>query len=206
MVKVEIDELRQKSDETAETFAETMAPAIASMAHAFTNDFVNALTSGQDALQAFRDFAKNIVNQIIATFLQMAVVNNILNAIFGKGGLNVEGFQPLPTISFGGGETGAQASGGAMMRGRPYLVGERGPEMFIPHTAGTLRNGNDTRSMMGGGRPIIINQNLNFATGVVPTVRAEVQRMLPQISEVTKSSVLEATVRGGNYRKGLMGA
>jgi len=41
---------------------------------------------------------------------------------------------------------------------------------------------------------------------VVPTVRAEVQRMLPQISEVTKSSVLEATRRGGNYRKGLLGA
>lgn len=92
-----------------------------------------------------------------------------------------------------------------MMRGKPYLVGERGPEMFVPHTAGTLRNGNDTRSMMGGGRPIIVNQNLNFSTGVVPTVRAEVQRMLPAISEVTKVSVLEATQRGGNYRRGLLG-
>lgn len=94
-----------------------------------------------------------------------------------------------------------------MIKGKPYLVGERGPEMFIPHTAGTLKNGNDTKSMMSGnGRPIIVNQNLNFSTGVVPTVRAEVQRMLPQISEITKTSVLEATRRGGNYRKGLLGA
>ncbi len=196
-----LKDLKTDTEETAATFAETMAPAIASLAHSFTNDFVAALTSGQNALSAFKDFAKSLVNQIIATFLQMAVVNQILNAIFGR----FDGFQALPTISFGGGQAGESASGGAMMRGKPYLVGERGPEMFVPHTAGTLRNGNDTRSMMGGGRPIIVNQNLNFATGVVPTVRAEVQRMLPQISEVTKVSVLEATQRGGNYRRGLLG-
>lgn len=196
-----LKDLKTDTEETAATFAETMAPAIASLAHSFTNDFVAALTSGQNALSAFKDFAKSLVNQIIATFLQMAVVNQILNAIFGR----FDGFQALPTISFGGGKTGESASGGAMMRGKPYLVGERGPEMFVPHTAGTLRNGNDTRSMMGGGRPIIVNQNLNFSTGVVPTVRAEVQRMLPAISEVTKVSVLEATQRGGNYRRGLLG-
>ncbi len=197
-----LKDLKTDVEETSASFAETMAPAIASLAHAFTNDFVNALTSGQNALSAFKDFAKSLVNQIIATFLQMAVVNQILNAIFGR----FEGFEKLPTISFGGGKVGESASGGAMMRGKPYLVGERGPEMFVPHTAGTLKNGNDTKGMMGGGRPIIVNQNLNFSTGVVPTVRAEVQRMLPQISEITKSSVLEATRRGGNYRKGLLGA
>lgn len=200
-LKDNLKDLKTDTEETAASFAETMAPAIASMAHSFTNDFVNALMSGQNALQSFKDFAKNLVSQIIATFLQMAVVNQILNAIFGR----FEGYTPLPTISFGGGQTGESASGGAMMRGKPYLVGERGPEMFVPHTAGTLRNGNDTRSMMGGGRPIIVNQNLNFSTGVVPTVRAEVQRMLPAISEVTKVSVLEATQRGGNYRRGLLG-
>ena len=201
-LKDDLKDLKDNADETAATFTETMAPAIASMAHSFTNDFVAALTSGQDALSSFKDFAKNLVNQIIATFLQMAVVNQILNAIFGR----FDGYKPLPTISFGGGQAGESASGGAMMRGKPYLVGERGPELFVPSVAGTLKNGNDTRGMMGGGRPIIVNQNLNFSTGVVPTVRAEVQRMLPQISEVTKSSVLEATRRGGNYRKGLLGA
>lgn len=200
-LKDNLKDLKTDTEETAASFAETMAPAIASMAHAFTNDFVAALTSGQNALSAFKDFAKSLVNQIIATFLQMAVVNKILNAIFGR----FDGFEALPTISLSGAGEG-KASGGALGRGKPYLVGERGPEMFVPHTAGTLRNGNDTRSMMGGGRPIVINQNLNFSTGVVPTVRAEVQRMLPQISEVTKSSVLEASRRGGNYRKGLLGA
>ena len=195
----EVEELRQKSDEAAETFGETMAPAIASLAHSFTNDFVSALTSGQDALRAFNDFAKNIVNQIIATFLQMAVVNQIINGIFA----GVGGFKPLPTIDVFGGS--GRASGGAVSRMKPYLVGERGPELFVPAVAGTIKNAADTRSMSSGGAPIVVNQNLNFSTGVVPTVRAEVAKMLPQISDATKTSVLEATRRGGNYRRGLLG-
>ena len=58
---------------------------------------------------------------------------------------------------------------------------------------------------MGGGTPIVIEQNINFATGVVPTVRAEVQNLLPEIAEVSKGAVLEAATRGGAFRRGLMG-
>ena len=91
-----------------------------------------------------------------------------------------------------------------MRRGQPFLVGERGPELFVPHTAGTLRNGNDTRSMGGAG--IVINQSINLTTGVAATVRSEVTKMMPTISEVTKASVLEAASRGGKFKRGLMGA
>ena len=194
-----LTELKTKTEETSDTFAETMAPAIASLAHSFTNDFVAALTSGQAALRAVNAFAKNIVNQIIATFLQMAVVNKIINGVFA----GVGGFRPLPEIEVFGG--GPRASGGSVGRMRPYLVGERGPELFIPAVAGTIKNAADTRSMSSGGAPIVVNQNLSFSTGVVPTVRAEIAKMLPQISDVTKTSVLEATRRGGNYRRGLLG-
>ena len=51
----------------------------------------------------------------------------------------------------------------------------------------------------------VINQSINFSTGIVPTVRAEVSRMLPQIADVTKSAVLESAQRGGQFRKGLAG-
>ena len=83
------------------------------------------------------------------------------------------------------------------------IVGERGPELMIPNTGGVIRNAHQTRGMMGQG--IVVNQNLNFSTGVVPTVRQEIVKMLPTISDVTKASVLEAASRGGTYRKGLLG-
>ena len=201
----ELEDLNTKTDETAETFKTTLAPAIQSMSLSFTNEFVQSLMDAGNALDAFKNLARNIVSQIISTFLQMAVVNKILNQIFGGGTFSELNFNGDGLFGMGITPATKQASGGAMMRGRPYLVGERGAELFIPNVAGTLKNAADTRGM-GGGPPIIINQNLNFSTGVVPTVRAEVQKLLPSISETTKQSVLDATRRGGAYRRGLLGA
>ena len=76
----------------------------------------------------------------------------------------------------------------------------------MPSTAGTVMNGMNTRSALAGaGAPIVINQSVNFSTGIVPTVRTEVLKMLPQIAEVTKASVAEAGSRGGSYRRSLLG-
>jgi len=127
------------------------------------------------------------------------VVNRIINSVLG-----LSGNAALPT---GGIISPAKnrAGGGSVNRNSAMVVGERGPEIFIPHSAGVIRNNHDSRNMMGGSG-IVVNQSLNFSTGVVPTVRAEVQKMLPDISEVTKVAVLEASARGGSFRKGLIGA
>lgn len=165
--------------------------------NAFTNDFVQSLMNGQKALVSFRDFAKSLVSQIITIFLQLEVVNKIINAVLG-----LEGDARLDS----GGiftERGS-AGGGTVQRGAATLVGERGPEIFVPHSAGVIRNNHDSRNMMGGSA-VVINQSVNFATGVVPTVRAEVAKMLPDISDVTKAAVLEASARGGSFRRGLLG-
>jgi hypothetical protein len=82
------------------------------------------------------------------------------------------------------------------------LVGERGPELFVPHSAGSIMNNADTRSAMGGGG-ISVVQNISFSTGVVPTVKAEITKMLPQIADVSKAAVLEANMRGGSFRRGM---
>jgi len=172
-----------------------MKATLVESSHAFSQDFVKGLLDGQDALAGFKDFAKNMVSQIIATFLQLAVVNQILNSIFG-----LSGNSALPTI----GSIGGKAGGGKMQAGRAMLVGERGPEIFVPDTSGTMRNNMDSMNM--GGNPVVINQSLNFSTGVVPTVRAEITKMLPQINDMTKAAVLEASARGGSFRKGLLGS
>jgi phage-related minor tail protein len=210
-------------EDVAITMSGEMQQAIINTSQAFTGDFVNALMDGKDALQSFKDFAKSLVAQIIQIFLQMAVVNNILNSVF-----NLTGANALPTInSIGGGSTssiptsgagsfaadianpnyfGARlAGGGAYQKGMPMLVGERGAELMIPNTSGTVANSQQTRSMLGGSNPIVVNQNLNFSLGVVPTVRAEIQKQLPTIANTAKVAVLEGVQRGGSYRKGIHG-
>lgn len=44
---------------------------------------------------------------------------------------------------------GARANGGPVMANTPYLVGERGPELFMPNTSGTVLSNQQTK--MGGG-------------------------------------------------------
>ena len=99
--------------------------------------------------------------------------------------------------------TGA-AGGGTLQANRPMLVGERGPEIFVPNTGGTLLNNMNSKNAMSGGGVTVV-QNNNFALGVGATARAEVQKMLPQIAETSKMAVLEASARGGAFRKTLMG-
>ena len=194
----ELNEVNQKSSELAETLQDKLLSAVVENVNGFTNDFVMALVNGESALESFKNFAKQMVSQIISAFLQMLVINQIIDAV-GTAIAGISGGTYDPAT-----QRILRASGGAMRSGQPYVVGERGPELFIPHTAGTLRNANDTRSMGGGG--IVINQSINLTTGVAATVREEVTRMMPTISEVTKASVLEAASRGGRFQKGLMGA
>ena len=92
------------------------------------------------------------------------------------------------------------ASGGAVSGSQAHIVGERGPELFVPRTAGSITPSSLTPGKMGGS-PINISQNLNFAVGITNTVRAEVMNMLPAIQNSTLSAVAEAKQRGGKFSK-----
>jgi tape measure domain-containing protein len=197
-LNAQLKEMTDKGEEVAETFDSSLRDAVVNASNAFTNDFVNALMNGKSALESFKNFAKNLVSQIISIFLQMAVINEILNTIFP--GLNAPTFSNMRT------PVNAEAGGGTYQPNRPLLVGERGPELMIPNTGGKILNNMNTKNAFGGGDNIVINQNLNFSTGVVPTVRTEITKMLPEIAEVSKASVLEATRRGGSFRRGLLNA
>lgn len=54
----------------------------------------------------------------------------------------------------------ARAAGGPVSRGEAYLVGEEGPEMFVPRQSGAIIPAPQTASMMAGGVTI---QNLNVS-------------------------------------------
>lgn len=176
------------------TFSDEMQSAIINASNAFTSDFVNSLMDGENALQSFKDFAKDIVSQIITIFLQMGVVNELINSAFGLTGTS----SALPTLR------PAKAGGGTVQAGQAVTVGERGAEIFVPNSGGKILNNMNSQNTMGGGGTVI-NQSINFAVGIVPTVRAEVMKMMPQIADVTKGAVADAAMRGGNYRRMLQG-
>ena len=76
------------------------------------------------------------------------------------------------------------------------MVGERGPEMFVPSTSGRVIPNNQ---LGGGGQTVNIVQNINVSTGVQQTVRTEIKQLMPQIAESAKQAVVDAKRRGGSY-------
>ena len=183
-----LPDFTDKTETASEAIAE-LDQVIIEAGQNLSRDFANALLEGKNVLSSFSDFSKSIVSEIIATFIRLQVVEPILKGIF-------------PGLGTGTETIGAGAGGGRATHGRPMLVGERGPELFIPHSAGSIMNNADTKSAMGGGG-ISVVQNISFSTGVVPTVKAEITKMLPQIADVSKAAVLEANMRGGSFRRGM---
>ena len=191
-LKQGLDDTKVKTTELSKAMGE-LDNVVKEAAQTLSREFADALLEGESLLSSFGNFAKSIVSEIIATFLRLAVVEPILKSIF-------------PNLGTGTGTPGVESAGGGLAtHGRPMLVGECGPELFVPHAPGNIVNGADTRSALGGGGGVVVNQNISFATGVVPTVRAEVTKMLPQIADVSKAAVLDASLRGGSFSKGLRG-
>ena len=147
------------------------------------NALENALVSVIDRTSSVKDAFKSMARSIISDLVRMQVQQSITGPLASFMGFNVGGSSPS-----------GKAIGGPVQAGQPYVVGERGPEMFVPNQSGSIvPNGR-----MGGGG-IVVNQTVNISTGVQQTVRAEVMQMLPQISNAAKGAVLDARRRGGSF-------
>jgi hypothetical protein len=186
--KIVLSELEGKLKETEPMFMAIKNAAVTA-GNSISDTFASALVNGKFSLDSLKDIFKSFVQQIISQAIRLMIVNKIINSLFG-----LTGTSALPTASIGG-----QAGGGTVQAKTPVMVGERGPELFIPNTGGVVKNNMDTKGMVGGGKPIIINQNINISTGVAQTVRAEVMNLMPQISQSTISAIVDAKQRGGSF-------
>jgi hypothetical protein len=157
---------------------------------AMTQGFTDMITGAKSFKTAIKDMAKSIIDSLIKMYVQYMIV------------------QPLFDMMFPGARTAApsaapKALGGPVQGSKPYLVGERGPELFVPNAGGNIIPNNQ---MGGGGGNVVVNQTINVTTGVQQTVRAEIATLMPQIANAAKGAVVDARQRGGGYSKALVGA
>ena len=113
----------------------------------FADTLTNALMTGKFA---FQDFARSVILDITRIIAKQMIMLALQRAagFFGFGGFSLGGL-----FSFGGGK----AQGGAVQGGKAYMVGEKGPEMFVPSGSGKIIPNNQ----MGGGQPVNVNFNIS---------------------------------------------
>ena len=99
---------------------------------------VDAISSAVEGTKTLGEVAGNVLRSISNRLLDVAVALG-LNALF-------PGSKLFPNPITG------KANGGSVGSGRPYLVGERGPELFVPGAQGNIVPNNAM-----GGASIVVN-------------------------------------------------
>lgn len=130
------------------------------MFNSFTSNMNSAIDNFVNTGKlAFGDFAKSVIQDLIKIQLRMAAMQLFSYAGKGLGSL----FSNSPstfTNEAGGVEVAGSlgfADGGSPPVGVPSLVGERGPELFVPRTAGTIIPNNQLSNMMGNSPQTVYN-------------------------------------------------
>ena len=197
-----------KPDEVADIFNQLLEPlSVKSMSdllngakeqvNAFAEDLTTTLAEaiskqksfGQEVADVLTDFVTE--GKLKLKDLINTITKDLLGAMISAGIT-----QPMQAAF---GEFLAKQGGGQVVGGTPYMVGEKGAELFIPATSGKII----PNHQLSGGGGIVVNQSVNFATGVQDTVKNEVLQLLPEIAETSKAAVVEAMNRGGNFRRGM---
>lgn len=81
----------------------------------------------------FKDLAKSIIQDMLAMQMK-AAASGFLSSLFGSMfGMKSNPYQPAAVMGMPG-----YADGGSPAVNTPSIVGERGPEIFVPRTAGTI--------------------------------------------------------------------
>ena len=101
---------------------------------------LSAIRRGGVGFEDLRRIALSVIGDIAARAVQSGI--GALGGVGGAGGggsgglFNLAGL--LTTVLSGSGGLPGRATGGLVSAGRGYLVGERGPELFVPTAAGRV--------------------------------------------------------------------
>ena len=182
------------SDELKE-FRDTYRPIF----NEFGDGFVDAITGAEKFSDAIRDMARNVIDSLLRIAVQKLIVDSLFSKFEGAFFSSSSGTGGGSGVSSGGSASRTGTLGGPVQSGRSVLVGERGPEIFTPSSAGQITPNNE----ISGGGGVTIVQHINVTTGVQQTVRAEIRQLMPQIAQAAKGAVADARLRGGSFSKAM---
>ena len=139
----------------------------------FSRGIAESIVLGKELNKTFKDLARTLLVEVLATMIEiiarklteLAIEKAITNQKAIQAALSkIGGFFGLDFGIFGIGSGNIfRDKGGAVSKGKPFVVGERGPELFIPNQTGQI-----TQSARGmSGSPVNVNFSINTvdATG-----------------------------------------
>ena len=190
--------------------------------NAFAQSFQGLISGTMTAKEALGSFFKSVADmflemaaQIIAKQITMIILQTILKALGAVGGggggggggaaalgsnPNVAAYSGTGIGDIGIGTFPMRATGGPVTSQQPYMVGERGPELFVPGSNGGVMSNNDLRSAMnsqGGGAAGSPVLNMSFESTTIGGVEYVSRDQLEQaMAETRRSASRDGAQRG----------
>ena len=147
------------------------------------NGLLSALRRGSLGFDDLRRVAFSALNEIAAHALQSGISSLFGGGSGGSGGLGNLIGQTIGAL-FG---LPGRATGGPVSPGRAFIVGERGPEVFVPTAAGRIETGG---GLGQGGSDVRVAIQLAVPRGTAAP--AALQRSSRQIASAVRRSLQQA--------------
>ena len=153
--------------------AEKAKSAVERIGEAFEASFTSAIISGRGL--------KGVLEQLEAQALAFGV-SQIGKELFASA-------TPFLSAAIGGIFGGGRAIGGPVTAGTPYIVGERGPEWFVPSNSGSI-------VPAGAGATVQLVDQRTVIVGDIAS-KADVATMLQRSNRAQVAAIQRSMNRGG---------
>jgi phage-related minor tail protein len=130
------------------------------------NALIRAIRTGKLGFEDLKKIALTAMQEIAAAAIRSGIGAVLGGGKGGAGGIGglVAGLLGLP----------GRATGGPVAPGRAYVVGERGPELFVPTASGRI----EAEQGRGAGRDVRISISVNAPAGAEPRALAQSSRQV----------------------------
>jgi hypothetical protein len=164
-----------KAQEMMDDLQKELAQPFIHAGEIIAQSFEDAIISGQKLSDVVRALGQDLLRLVFSQTITDPLAKGITAKLLG-----------IPLM----------AMGGPVSAGSPYVVGERGPELFVPSSSGSIVS-NSKMSSGGGGGMGGVTVNYNIAAGVS---RSELVPILEQERRRLKAEIPDMVRRGGSYR------
>ena len=169
--------------ERKEEAAKALAKQYEQIGKSIEDGIVSNLADAVEGTKTLAEAAVDVLNKLKRKLIEVAIQRVI-------SGLNI------------GGSIGDflkdvfKAEGGPVNRGRSYIVGERGPEMFVPNTSGTIVP-NNSLAMGGGGVTNVITVNVDSSSSDVQSNDGQANQFGEALAAAIQAELINQKRAGG---------
>lgn len=141
---------------------------------------LSAVRRGSLGFEDLRKIALRVIDDIAAQALRSGLASIGIGGAGAGGGGGILGIGSLIGSLFG---LPGRATGGPVSPGRPYIVGERGPELFVPTSAGQVNAGG------GGGGSRSVNVSIRVVAPEGSSSPESLRRSSRQVAQAVRRAL-----------------